>query len=110
MHLDLGNYDRTIVTENRKENIVTKDITVNKIDQHRKIKFRDDNMALDSGSRFADIVDEVAFDTDEFIQTITDAIKAEQAKSGKTFEQSEKEQAEKKRRAGKNFKKEAEKK
>lgn len=52
-------------------------------------------MALDSGSRFADIVDEVAFDTDEFIQAITDAIKAEQAKSGKTFEQSEKEQAEK---------------
>lgn len=97
MHfLGLGYYDRTIVTEKTgKKNIVTKkDITVNKIvDQHRKIKFRDDNMALDSGSRFADIVDEIAFDTDEFIQAITDAIKAEQAKSGKSFEDSEKEQA-----------------
>lgn len=99
MHfLGLGYYDRTIVTEKTgKKNIVTKkDITVNKIvDQHRKIKFRDDNMALDSGSRFADIIDEIAFDTDEFIQAITDAIKSEQAKSGKTFEQSENEQAEK---------------
>lgn len=68
-------------------------------------------MALDSGSRFADIVDEVAFDTDEFIQAITDAIKAEQAKSGKTFEQSEKEQAEKEAEVLKELaKKEAEKK
>lgn len=99
MHfLGLAYYDRTIVTEKTgKKNVVTKkDITVNKIvDQHRKIKFRDDNMALDSGSRFASIVDEIAFDPDEFIQAVTDAIKAEQAKSGKTFEQSEKEQAEK---------------
>ena len=53
MHfLGLAYYDRTIITEKTsKKNVVTKkDITVNKIsEQTRKIKFRDDNMALDSG-------------------------------------------------------------
>jgi len=61
-------------------------------DQTRKIKFRDDNVAVDSGSRFADITPEIDMSADEFIKALTDAIKAEQIKSGKTFEQAKKEQ------------------
>jgi len=91
MHfLGLAYYDRTIIAEKTgKKNIVTKkDETINKITgQSRKIKFRDDNMALDSGSRFADIVEEIEFDSDELIKALTDAIKAEQSKSGKSFEE-----------------------
>ena len=72
MHfLGLAYYDRTIITEKTgKKNIVTKkDETVNKVTgESRKIKFRDDNMALDSGSRFADIVEQVDFDVDEFLK------------------------------------------
>lgn len=97
MHfLGLAYYDRTIITEKTgKKNIVTKkDETVNKLaSESRKIKFRDDNMAVDSGSRFADIVDQVNFDSDELIKAIEDAIKSEQSKSGKSFEQTEKEQS-----------------
>ena len=96
MHfLGLAYYDRTIITEKTgKKNIVTKkDITVNKIvDESRKIKFRDDNMALDSGSRFADIVPEVAFDVDELIKALNDAIKKEAEKGTKPVEQLKKEQ------------------
>ncbi len=96
MHfLGLAYYDRTIITEKTgKKNMVTKkDETVNKLsDQTRKIKFRDDNVAVDSGSRFADITPEIDMGADEFIKALTDAIKAEQHKSGKTFEQAKKEQ------------------
>lgn len=96
MHfLGLAYYDRTIITEKTgKKNVVTKkDITVNKIsEQTRKIKFRDDNMALDSGSRFADIVDEIPMTADDFVIAITDAIKAEQSKSGKSYDETKAEQ------------------
>jgi glutamyl/glutaminyl-tRNA synthetase len=96
MHfLGLAYYDRTIITEKTgKKNVVTKkDITVNKIsEQTRKIKFRDDNMALDSGSRFADIVDEIPMTADDFVIAVTDAIKAEQSKSGKSFDETKAEQ------------------
>ena len=96
MHfLGLAYYDRTIITEKTgKKNIVTKkEETVNRVtSEARKIKFRDDNVAVDSGSRFAEIVEEIDFGSDEFIKALEDAIKAEQLKSGKTFEQTEKEQ------------------
>jgi len=96
MHfLGLAYYDRTIITEKTgKKNIVTKqDEKVNKLTgEVRKIKFRDDNVAVDSGSRFADIVPEIDFDVDELIKALEDAIKAEQSKSGKTYEQTVKEQ------------------
>ena len=98
MHvIGLGYYDRTIKTEKTgKKNIVThKDITVNKlVGEERRISFRDDNHAIDCGSRFANIVDNIPCDVDAFISAITDAIKAEQAKSGKPFEQAEAEQKE----------------
>ena len=93
--LGLAYIDRQIVKEKTgKKNIVTnKEEQVNKVKgESRKIKFRDDNFCVDSGSRFAEITAEIDLDADQFIAAITDAIKAEQAKSGKTLEQSKKEQ------------------
>lgn len=84
MHfIGLAYYDRTIITEKTgKKNIVTKkEETRNKVtEESRKIKFRDDNMALDSGSRFADIVEEIPLDADSLINALQDAIKAEHNK------------------------------
>ena len=52
----------------------------------RKISFRDNNFAMDSGSRFADIESVVAMNEDALYNAYVNAIKAEQAKSGKSFE------------------------
>lgn len=93
--LGLAYIDRQIIKEKTgKKNIVTnKEEQVNKVKgESRKIKFRDDNFCVDSGSRFAEIIDEIDLDADQFITALTDAIKAEQSKSGKTLEQSKKEQ------------------
>lgn len=93
--LGLAYIDRQIIKEKTgKKNIVTnKEEIVGKVkDESRKIKFRDDNFCVDSGSRFAQIIDEIDLDADQFIAALTDAIKAEQAKSGKTLEQSKTEQ------------------
>ena len=59
---------KTLPNNNKKKevNVVTSET--------RRIKFRDDNYAVDSGSRFADIVDEIPMDVDEFIKALTDAI------------------------------------
>ena len=103
--LGLAYIDRTIVKEKTgKKNIVTKkEETVNKISaESRKIKFRDDSYAVDSGSRFAEIVPEVDMNADEFIQALKDAIACEQKKSGMSIKDTEAEQkkiaeAEKKR-------------
>lgn len=98
MHfIGLAFYDRTIITEKTgKKNIVTKkDETRNRLtEESRKIKFRDDNMALDSGSRFAEIVEEINFDPDSLITALEDAIKKEHEKNsgGKSVEDSKKEQ------------------
>ena len=93
--LGLAYIDRQIVKEKTgKKNIVTgKEESVNKVKgEARKIKFRDDNFCVDSGSRFAQIVEEIDLDAGQFIQALTDAIKAEQSKSGKSFEESKAEQ------------------
>lgn len=93
--LGLAYIDRQIVKEKTgKKNIVTnKEEVVNKVKgESRKIKFRDDNFCVDSGSRFAEIIDEIDLNADQFITALTDAIKAEQSKSGKTLEQSKVEQ------------------
>jgi hypothetical protein len=98
MHfIGLAYYDRTIITEKTgKKNIVTKkEETVNKIaEESRKIKFRDDNMALDSGSRFADIIEEIPLDADALINALRDAIKAEFEKRdiNKSIDEIQKEQ------------------
>ena len=60
-------------------------------DETRKIKFRDDSFVVDSGSRFADIVPEINLDADEFINAITEAIKAEINKKGVLLEDRKKE-------------------
>lgn len=93
--LGLAYIDRQIIKEKTgKKNIVTnKEEQVNKVKgESRKIKFRDDNFCVDSGSRFAEIIDEIDLNADQFITALTDAIKAEQSKSGKTLEQSKAEQ------------------
>lgn len=98
MHfIGLAYYDRTIITEKTgKKNIVTKkEETINKItEESRKIKFRDDNMALDSGSRFADIVEEIPLDANALINALSDAIRVEFEKNdnGKSIGELKKEQ------------------
>lgn len=93
--LGLAYIDRQIVKEKTgKKNIVTnKEEQVNKVKgESRKIKFRDDNFCVDSGSRFAEIIDEIDLDAGQFITAITDAIKSEQSKSGKSFDETKAEQ------------------
>lgn len=59
----------------------------------RLLTFRDDNYALDSKSRFADITSEpIPLDADEFIKALTDAIKAEAERGGQSMKDLEKEQ------------------
>ena len=91
----LAYIDRDVVKEKTgRKNVVTKeDITVSKaVKESRVISFRDDTYSVDSKSRFANIVDKIPFDTDEFIKAITDAIMAEKTKNGKTMAEAEKEQ------------------
>ena len=57
----------------------------------RKIKFRDDNYTVDSGSRMSQIVNEVDFDADAFIKAMTDALEAEVKKGGKSVADRKKE-------------------
>lgn len=91
--LGLAYIDRNIVKEKTGRKINKKDETVNKVSgESRKIKFRDDSYAVDSGSRFADIVPEIDMNADEFIKALTDAIMAEQSKSGVSVADAKKEQ------------------
>ena len=50
--------------------------------ESRVISFRDDTYSVDSKCRFANIVDRIPFDSDEFIKAMQDAILAEQSKDG----------------------------
>lgn len=95
--LGLAYIDRNFVKEKTgRRNVATnKEEIVTRISgETRRIKWRDDSYTVDSGSRFADIVSEIDMDADEFIKAITDAIKAEQAKSGVSLADAEKKQAE----------------
>ena len=88
--LGLAYIDREIVKEKTgKKNLKTgQDIMKGRVvAESRVISFRDDTYSIDSKSRFADIVDSIPFDADEFIKAIQDAILAEQAKSGVPVEQ-----------------------
>lgn len=94
----LAYIDREIVKEKTgKKNAVTKEIiTINKAaSESRVISFRDDTFSVDSKSRFADIVDKIPFDTDEFIKAMQDAINIEKTKNGKSLEDAKKEQKKK---------------
>lgn len=88
--LCLAYFDRQLQKEKTgKKNIVTKKEETKTVikDETRKIKFRDDSFVVDSGSRFADIVAEINLDPDEFIEAVTNAIKAEINKNGVSVEE-----------------------
>ena len=86
--------DRTIVTEKTgKKDFNGNEKTVGKITTESRVwKFRDDTYSVDAGGRFANIVAEAPFTADAFIEAITNAILAEQAKSGKSLNETQKEQ------------------
>ena len=90
MHfVGLGYIDREIVKEKTgRKNIVTKeDIVINKaVGESRVISFRDNTYSVDSKSRFADIIDRIPFDSDEFIKAMKDAITAEANKGATSIE------------------------
>lgn len=90
--LAVAYYDRELVTKGKKK-VGNREVDIKKIgNESRKIKFRSDDYSIDSGSRFADIVDEIPMDADEFIKALTDAIEAESSKSGKSLAETKKEQ------------------
>ena len=90
--LGVASIDREIVKEKKNK----KDANVIK-SETRKITFRDDNYAMDSKSRFADIIDEIPFTSDDLIKALTDAIEREAQKGSKSVAELKKEQdAEKK--------------
>ena len=82
-----GYFDRNIERQEVGDaNPVTKKKKERKavLDETRKIKFRDDAMVADAKSRFADIIDEINLDADEFIKAIKDAIEAARKGGGVT--------------------------
>ena len=83
---------RDIIEENKENKKAGKGHIVS---ETRRIRFRDNSHAVDCGSRFSQITPEIEMDSDLFIQTIEDAIKAEYSKSGKDIEKGLKEQIEK---------------
>lgn len=94
--LGVASIDREIVREKTgKKNVVTGQIETKGVvkGETRRITFRDDNYVVDSKSRFADIVPEIPFDSDDLIQALTDAIKSEQSKSGVSLDAAKKKQA-----------------
>lgn len=80
--LGVASIDRDIVKEKNKKSGKERGIIQS---ESRKITFRDDDYALDSKSRFADIVDEIPLNADALIEALTNAIKAEVEKSGKSM-------------------------
>lgn len=94
--LCLAYFDRQIQKEKTgRKNIVNNKEEFKTIikDETRKVKFRDDGFAVDSGSRFGDIKSEIPLDADEFVKTIKDAIKAEIEKNGGSIDKRAKENA-----------------
>lgn len=94
--LGMGYIDRSIVQQStgKKNPKTQKEITKGKITGERRvINFRDDTYSVDSKSRFANIVDRVSFDVDEFVQAMQDAIEKERAKGSESLEESKERQA-----------------
>lgn len=86
---------------------IDRELTKNKVNgkevatvksETRKIKFRDDNYTVDSGSRMSQICSEINFDADEFIEAMRNALEAEVRKGGKSVDarkvENDKEEAE----------------
>jgi hypothetical protein len=92
--LAVAYFDREFVASGKKKKVNNKDVDIKKISsESRRIKFRSDDFSVDSGTRFAEIIDEIPFDADEFIKALTDAIEIEFNKSGKTITEAKKEQS-----------------
>lgn len=87
--LGLAYIDRSFKADGKKTNGKAKYKVTG---ENRRIRFRDDNYSVDSGSRFADIIDDIPMDVDEFIKAITDAIEAESSKSGHSLAETKKEE------------------
>lgn len=95
--LGVAAIDREIVKESTgKKDFVTKETIKKGVvkGETRKITFRDDNYVIDSKSRFADIVPSIPLNAEALVKAITDAIIAEQSKSGVSVEDAKKKQAE----------------
>lgn len=86
--LGVASVDRDIIKEKKNG----KEVGVIK-SESRRITFRDDDFALDSKSRFANIIDEIPLDADELIKALEDAIKAEAEKGGQKMADLKKAQA-----------------
>lgn len=92
--LAVAYFDREFVANGKKKKVNNKDVDVKKISsESRRIKFRSDDYSVDSGSRFAFIVDDIPLDADEFINALTEAIETEAKKSGKSISETKKDQA-----------------
>lgn len=92
--LGVASIDREMMQEKTgKKDNKGKDIIKNIITKEsRKITFRDDSYSIDSKSRFADITPSIPFEVDELIKALNDAIKNEQSKSGRAFDEVKAEQ------------------
>ena len=91
--LGVAYFDREFVASGKKKKINNKDIDIKKISsESRRIRFRSDDFSTESGTRFAEIIDEIPFDADAFIKALTDAIEIEFNKSGKSITEAKKEQ------------------
>lgn len=92
--LGVASIDREIIQEKTgKKDNKGKEITKGVVaKESRRITFRDDSYSIDSKSRFAEIAAEIPFNVDSLIKALEDAIKAEQSKSGKSFETAKAEQ------------------
>ena len=86
--LGVAYVDREIVQEQRGKK---KDANVIK-SEARKITFRDDNFAMDSKSRFAEITDDCILDGEALYKTLCDAIEKEATKDGGDIKKLKKEQ------------------
>ena len=92
--LGVAYFNREFVSSGKKKKVNNKDVDIKKISsESRRIKFRSDDYSVDSGTRFAEIIDEISFDADEFIKALTDAIEVEFNKSGQTITEAKKEQS-----------------
>lgn len=93
--LGMAYIDRQIIQESTgKKNSKTKqEIKKGKITNERRvINFRDDTYSVDSKSRFADIIERIPFDVDEFIKAMQDAIEKERSKSSESLAEAKKRQ------------------
>ena len=91
--LGVAYFNREFVSSGKKKKVNNKDVDIKKISsESRRIKFRSDDFSVDSGTRFAEIIDEISFDSDEFIKALTDAIETEFNKSGQSIATAKKEE------------------